>query len=61
MPVFHGLTKLPTVSSKIRLELKNNTVSVVMEGKVISSSTVADNDYQRLLSYAREATKSTDG
>ena len=27
------------------LELRDNTVSVVMDGKVISSSAVGDNDY----------------
>jgi hypothetical protein len=55
MPIHHGTEILLTASDKIHLELKNNTVSIVMDDKSIGTVEIGDNEYQRLLAYVRSA------
>jgi hypothetical protein len=55
MPVSHGVETLKTASPNIQLELKENTVSILMDGKAIAAVNVGHNDYQRLLSYVQQS------
>ena len=41
--------------ARIQLELKDNTVSVVVDERAIAKATVGDNDYQLLLAYVRQS------
>jgi hypothetical protein len=55
MPISHGTETLRTFSPRIQLELKDNPVSVVVDGRAVAKVTVGDNDYQVLLAAVRQS------